>query len=234
MIHADERSCFRQAIALNHGVTEAAPKLFLLGGQAAPPEMRAQNFHPKREWILRNRHQRLRNLSSSAASKSTAKFRQPAFRFEIAFELVAQGFDEPRNGHQDRDAFTADRGRDFAGPQRIEEDGRRAEDLRNEDSQHLSEHVTEWEEIQEFQGMKESLVSPVLWRFPFRWVRDWRATLPCVKNDAARFSGGSRGEDNFERVVPRAVQEGRTDARDGGRSLRKLLHHDRSDPTGGG
>ena len=48
MIQADQRRCFRHAVALHHRETRALEKFFIALRKAAPPEINAQNFQPSR------------------------------------------------------------------------------------------------------------------------------------------------------------------------------------------
>jgi len=62
MIEADERSGFRHSVTLYNRVAQALEKFSVSGERAAPPEMNAQNFHPKRRWMRRNIQARRRNF----------------------------------------------------------------------------------------------------------------------------------------------------------------------------
>ncbi len=84
-----------------------------------------------------------------------------AFGFEVALEFVAQRFDQPRHRDEHGDSLASNRGRHIGGPQRIEEDRSRAQNLRNENSEHLAEDVAQRQQIQKFQRMKKSLVFAV-------------------------------------------------------------------------
>src|ERR1035438_8608290 len=68
--------------------------------------------------------------------------------FQIALDLLLQRVDEAGNGDQYRDAFAADGRDDFRGIECIFEDDGCAEQRWNKNSEELSEHVAEREQVE--------------------------------------------------------------------------------------
>src|SRR6266478_902197 len=62
---------------------------------------------------------------------------------EIPFDLLLQRLDHARNGHQDRDAFPADRRHDFGWVERVFEHDGRAQQRWKENSQKLAKDVAQ-------------------------------------------------------------------------------------------
>src|SRR5580658_8159966 len=134
------------------------------------------------------------------ALKVSAEAFDLAFGFEGALEFVAQRFDQPRHGDEHGDSLASNRGRHIGGPERIEEDRRRAQNLRNENAEHLSENMAERQQIQKFQRMKKSLILAVARDLPLDRL-EIREHVPMREHHAARLGCGPRSENNLERVA---------------------------------
>ena len=152
MVHADERSGFGEAVALNGGVAQRGPELFDVGGQRsaagdrspeAPPELAPDcaESPPAPEKMLAHRILRV-----------ALEFLHAATGFQTAEYMIAQRFEQTRNRDEQRHSFALDRADDFSGIERIEKDRRGAENLRKKNAEQLAENVAERQQFRNFSG----------------------------------------------------------------------------------
>src|SRR4029077_15509869 len=79
---------------------------------------------------------------------------------KITLDLVLQRFNQARHADEHRHAFVVNRTYDLRRIERVQRHRRAAENLRQENSQKLAEHMAERQQIQKSQRMKEALIAP--------------------------------------------------------------------------
>ena len=199
MVQTDQRSGFGQAVALDHGVSQAMPEflgLSIEGGAAAddgpelPSEPAAQGAEspPAAQKVL-----------AFGSGIARGKALTGAGIFQIAFDLLLQRLDHARDGHQHRDAFAANRRHDFRGVECVLENDSAAQQRGKKDSEELAEDVAQRQQVQETNGMHEPLVLQIF--SDFRFDGDEVADHVGVgEHDSLGLSRGAGGEDDFEWV----------------------------------
>ena len=95
------------------------------------------------------------------AREIAAESRHLAARFEVALDLVPQRFDQAWHGDQHGYTLAVNCANYFARIERVQKDGRSAEKLRNENSEKLSEHMAQRQELEEAQRMKNAFVAAI-------------------------------------------------------------------------
>jgi hypothetical protein len=143
VVQADQRSSFREPVSLNDGVTEAAPEFLRFGRQRSASRDQCPEFLTKARVNAAETPPAPQEFLAIRALEIAAKFPHLALGLQISLELVAQRFDQSWHGNEDRDTLAANRSGDVAGAQRIEKDRCAAENLRDEDSEHLAEDVAQ-------------------------------------------------------------------------------------------
>src|ERR1700730_9916704 len=84
----------------------------------------------------------------------------------------------------------------------IDEDDGAGQKWRNENAQHLPEHMTQGQQVQEAQRMKEALVTKVLLDFTLDWL-DVGEHIAMRDHHAARLRRSTGGKNDLQRIVSR-------------------------------
>src|SRR5580658_6141510 len=202
MVHADKRSGFGKPVSLNHRVTEPRPELFGCGGERGAAGNHRPEFPPETPANLSEAPPPLQEMFAIGRLVIAPKFLELPARREIAFDLVAQRFNQARHRDEHGDTLVVNRPNHFSGIESVDKNRGPAENLRQEHSQQLAEDVTQRQKVEKAERVKEPLVAPVAIDFSFEGF-EVREKVPVSENNAARFCGGSRGEDDFDRVAAR-------------------------------
>src|SRR6266446_6971207 len=119
--------------------------------RAAPPEMNAQNFQPKRRWILRDIHTRLRNFLPFCVFKVAVQPLRFALAFELPLNSRVEQVEHARHSDQCGGAFLLDGAHDLGRIARWFEYHGRSQQRRNEQSHELPKNVAQRNERDETQ-----------------------------------------------------------------------------------
>ena len=101
-----------------------------------------------------------------------------------------------RLGDQRRGELLLDGAHDFGGIARRFEDDRGSEQRWYEQSHELSKDVAQWNEGDEAQGVKPTLVLPILFDATLQWLQV-RQKISVRQNNSARFRRRARSVQNF-------------------------------------
>ncbi len=203
MVHADKGSGFGKPVSLNHRVTEPGPELFGRGGERGTAGNHRPEFPAETPANLSEAPPPLQEMFAIRSLVIALEFLELAARREIAFDLVAQRFNQARHGDQHGDALVVNRPNHFRGIESVDKNRGPAENLRQEHSQQLAEDVTQRQKVEEANRVKEPLVAAVAIDFSFDRLEVCEK-VAVSENNAAGFCGGSRGEDDFDRVAARS------------------------------
>ena len=125
--------------------------------------------------------------------------------FEAALDFTLERFQQSRDGDQYGYPFASDRFQQIAGIESFKKDGGSAEQRRDENRKQLAENMAQREEIEKSQRMENTLVAQVLLHFMFDRF-DIGKNVGMGDHHTAGLGGGSRREDNLQRVVARKLR----------------------------
>jgi hypothetical protein len=118
----------------------------------------------------------------------------------VPLDVLAQGFEHARDRDDDRDALATDDLDDLRRVERVLEVDLAAEELRDEDSHELPEHVAERYEVQKPYRVHQPLPLDVTTYLRFE-RREVGEEVPVREEDAARLGRRPRREDDLRQVV---------------------------------
>ena len=200
MVHADDRSGLGKPVALDDGITQASPESFGVTiersaagnkGPKLPPELAP---HPPENPPAQQEGLALR------PRESLFEFLQSSLVLEIALDFFPQRLQQARHRNQHRDPLAADGANQLRRLQRVLENYRPAQKLRQEDSEELPENVAQGQEIQKTHRMHQAFIFQVFANFCFE-RRDIGQDI-AVRDDHA-FGLGRRagGKDDLEGIA---------------------------------
>src|ERR1017187_6464733 len=122
-------------------------------------------------------------------------------RFHVSLQLFLQRLHQTGNSDHHRYSFLLDGVNDFAGIQRVLEEHCCRQHLRQKDSQELSEHVTQGQQVQKPQRMKDAFILQVLANLPLQRFQVGE-NVAMSDDHASRLGGGSGSEYDLHDVIP--------------------------------
>src|ERR1700758_24849 len=151
MIHADERGGFGEAVALHRGVAKASPEFLGGGGERGASGNYGPKFPAETAVNCAEAPPAAEEMFAFACFEIALKFFEISAGSEIALDLILERFDEARDGDEHGHALVVNRADYFGGVERVQKDGCAAQNLRQENSEKLAEHVTERKEVEKSQ-----------------------------------------------------------------------------------
>src|ERR1700722_20499021 len=97
----------------------------------------------------------LQKMLALGLLKTTLEFFELTGSCEIPLDLILQGFGEPGHGDERRDALIVNRAKQIGRIESVGENRCGAKDLRQKNSEQLTENVAQREQIQEAQRMNQ-------------------------------------------------------------------------------
>src|SRR5579862_49938 len=199
MIHAYERGGFGEAVALHGGVAKASPEF--LGGSGERGA--SGNYRPEFPAEAAVNYAKAPPAAEEMFAFGRFEIALKVFEFaagcEIALDLILERFDEARDSDEHRYTLVVNRADHFRGVERVEEHRCAAQNLREENSEKLAEHVAERKEIEKAQRMKEAFPAAIAVDFFFEGF-EVGEQVAVGEDDAAGLGRGAGGEDDFDRI----------------------------------
>src|ERR1019366_2569212 len=197
MVQADQRSCFGQAVTLDHGVSQAMPEFFGLAIEGGATADHGPEFPSELATQIAESPPAPQKVLALGCFVARGKTLADASVLKIAFDLLLQRLDHARHGYQHGDAFPADRCHDFGWVECVFEHDSSAEQRGKKNSQELSEDMAQRQQVEEANRMHQPLVLQVFSDFGFERgeVADH---VRVGEHDSLGLGRGAGGENDFE------------------------------------
>src|SRR6202171_6756305 len=165
MIQADQRRGFRHAISLNCGISQTGPERFCIFGQRGSSRNEGPELPAKTGADSPETPPAPKKVLLLCTSEIFIELLSQAVTFHFVLDFALQRFDKSRDGHENRDTLTPNHVDNLGRLQRIDKDYGARQKRRNECPQHLTKHMTQREQIEETQRMKDALIAEVFLDF---------------------------------------------------------------------
>ena len=200
MIEADERSGFRQAIALHDSEAESLQEEF---------GVRTQRSATGDESPEAKTEETVNAAEAPGAAEKWLSLRYsviliepppPPARIDFALDDGTEKIEHTRDGDEHGGAFASDGTQNLRGIGGIFEGDGSAKKRRDEKRHELSENVAERNQRDEANGMQETFIFQIGFHAALDRL-EVGEKISVREDDATRLGGGSGGEKNFDQVL---------------------------------